>query len=343
MRATITGFVLALGLCAARPASADTSGQQLAEHAGQSLIGAPAPALVLTTIDGQRIDLSRLYGQKAVYLKFWATWCVPCRQQMPHFEHTFENAGQDLAVIAVNAGFNDSLDDVKAYRQTVGLKMPIVIDDGRLADALHLRVTPQHIVIARDGRIIYIGHLVDDRLEAALQSARARPVEAVANTATASPHAATLGVGAHVPNLSLTAVDGTILSLADPASQRSTVLMFMSPWCESYLEQSRPQRSAACRRAREQSETLAAQSGMRWVGIASGLWATTDDLSEYRLKQHVAVPLALDESGGLFRRFGVRDVPTFVVVNSRGVIVNRVDEVTDHLHDDLSKSASRAL
>ena len=64
---------------------AATSGQQLAESAGRSLIGKPAPRFVVTTIDGETIDLGRLYGKQAVYLKFWATWCVPCREQMPHF------------------------------------------------------------------------------------------------------------------------------------------------------------------------------------------------------------------------------------------------------------------
>ena len=339
MRSPHLAIGLLLGCSLAGPTLADTSGQQLAERAGQSLIGSPAPPLVLTTIDGQRIDLSKLYGHKAVYLKFWATWCVPCRQQMPHFEHTFENSGSDLAVIAVNAGFNDSIDDVKAYRESVGLKMPIVIDDGRLADALHLRVTPQHIVIGRDGRIVYIGHLVDERLETALQTARAEPVENVAAASDASVHTAALGIGARVPNLSLTAIDGTILSLQDPASQRSTVILFMSPWCESYLAQTRPQRATACKRAREQSEQLVVHSGARWIGIASGLWATTEDLAEYRTQLGVTIPLALDESGALFRRFGVKDVPVFIVVNARGEITGRIDAVSDHLQDDLTKAA----
>jgi len=63
--------------------------------------------MVLKTIDGQQIDLGSLYGKQAVYLKFWATWCVPRREQMPHFERTFGSAGPDLGVIAINGGFND--------------------------------------------------------------------------------------------------------------------------------------------------------------------------------------------------------------------------------------------
>src|SRR5271165_3663951 len=153
-------------------ARAAGSGQQLAENAGRSLLGKPAPRLVLTTIDGDPIDLGRLYGKQAVYLKFWATWCVPCREQMPHFEHTYETAGPDLAVIAVNAGFDDSVEEIQKYRRALGITMPIVLDDGQLGAAFNLRVTPQHIVIGRDGRIQYVGHLADERLDAALLAAR---------------------------------------------------------------------------------------------------------------------------------------------------------------------------
>lgn len=57
--------------------------------AREGILGTPAPAIKLTTIDGDTIDLSELYGKKAVYLKFWATWCIPCRAQMPHFENVY--------------------------------------------------------------------------------------------------------------------------------------------------------------------------------------------------------------------------------------------------------------
>lgn len=334
---------LALSQCLVVPVSADSEGQQLAQQAGQSLIGSSAPALVLKTIDGQTIDLGKLYGKKAVYLKFWATWCVPCRQQMPHFENAYEHAGPGLAVIAINAGFNDSLEDVQAYRRAVGLKMPIVIDDGRLADAFHLRVTPQHIVIGRDGEITYIGHLVDDRLEAALTAARARPAKAVAAAKSTAGRASTLSIGARVTTLSLTGLDGSALALADPAASRPTVIFFLSPWCESYLKKSRPERSAACRRAREQSERLSSDAKVRWIGVASGLWSTAADLGGYRDQHRIDMPLALDESGAIFRSFGVRDVPVFIVVSSKGEIIGRVNGTNDHLDEQLSRSGLHIL
>src|SRR5271167_3501238 len=128
----IRNFALVTSLLFVSTAGAEITGQQRAEAAGHDLLGTPAPRLVVKTIDGDTIDLGSLYGKQAVYLKFWATWCVPCREQMPHFEHTYQTAGADLAVIAVNAGFDDSVDQIRQYRRKLGITMPIVRDDGSL-------------------------------------------------------------------------------------------------------------------------------------------------------------------------------------------------------------------
>src|SRR5579859_544166 len=116
MRVSPFFSVLMLGAAAAVSHAANT-GRDLAQTAGRPLIGKPAPSLIVKTIDGESIDLGSVYGKQAVYLKFWATWCVPCRQQMPHFQHAFETAGPDMAVIAINTGFNDSVDAVLKYRK----------------------------------------------------------------------------------------------------------------------------------------------------------------------------------------------------------------------------------
>jgi len=321
-----------------------SNGQERAEAAGASLIGTPAPAVKLTTIDGQTIDLGRLYGHKAVYLKFWATWCVPCREQMPHFEHTYEQQGSDLAVIAINAGFNDSVADIRTYRQKLGLKMPIVLDDGSLGGALNLRVTPEHVVIGRDGKILYIGHFVDDKLETALKAARAEPAQAaqavpvsMSSISARSAHSApaAIALGTTLPDLSIRTTDGESLPLRDPAGSRSTVVMFLSPWCESYLAESRPARAAQCRSAREQSEALAKQGNARWIGVASGLWATSEELIKYRDDNHIAIPLSIDETGATFRAFAVKEVPTFLVIDPKGRLSRRIDKVSDHLAGQL--------
>jgi peroxiredoxin len=315
-------------LLAATAAHAGVTGQQRAEAAGHDLVGSPAPRMVLKTIDGQSIDLGSLYGKKAVYLKFWATWCVPCREQMPHFERTYEAAGSDLAVIAVNAGFNDSIDDVRTYRKQLGIKMPIVIDDGSLGAALNLRVTPQHVVIGRDGRIQYVGHLANDRLDAAIQAARTSPATpgndasvGAKKTLQAEP-----GSADRAPQFSATTLDGSQFSLLQPAAQQPAVLVFLSPWCESYLETSRAAVSANCREVRVQVDALAKKyPQVRWLGVASGIWATKEELGKYKTDYKVTIPLTLDESGVLFRTFQVRNVPTVIVIDTHGHIEHRFE------------------
>ncbi len=320
---TLLGLVLLAPICVG-----DTSGQRLAESAGRGLDGADAPRLVLKTIDGGTIDLGALYGKKAVYVKLWATWCVPCREQMPHFEHAFETAGPDLAVIAINIGFNDSLEEVEKYRKTVGITMPIVFDeDGHVGAAFNLRVTPQHIVIGRDGRIQYVGHLADQRLDAALVAARSGGTAASVTGAggAGKPLARQLGVGDLLPAQAVKLLGGRPFQMRDATAHRPIVLVFLSPWCETYLATTRPTVAANCRAARLQVKDRAAARDARWLGVASGLWITAADLRKYRSDYDVTIPLTLDASSGLFREFGVNDVPTLIVADGQGRIVQRVE------------------
>ncbi|SFS17625.1 Peroxiredoxin [Dyella sp. OK004] len=316
------------------------SGQQRAEAAGHSLIGTPAPRLKLKTIDGQTIDLASLYGKKAVYLKFWATWCVPCREQMPHLERTFEQAGPDLAVIAIDVGFDDSVEEVRKYQRAVGLGMPIVFDgDGSLGEAFHLRVTPQHVVIGRDGRVLYIGHEANAKLDAALLAARSATPTAIAQAAQPPKDEPHYDVGDSVPGFTAKTLDGKAFPLLD--AKRPTVLAFLSPWCESYLATSRPGLAQSCRAMREQVTALSGNSRVRWLGVASGLWASRDDLAKYRDEHHISMPLTLDDSGALFRRFRVTHVPTLLLLDAQGRIVRRVEEAGPSLGDALKTLSVR--
>jgi thiol-disulfide isomerase/thioredoxin len=338
--ATLLGVLVVVTAFLGDARAAEISGQQRAQAAGRLLLGTPAPRLILKTIDGDTIDLGALYGKKAVYLKFWATWCVPCRQQMPHFEHAYENAGPDMAVIAIDVGFNDSVEAIRDYRKKLGITMPIVFDDGHLGLAFHVRVTPTHIVIGRDGRIAYVGHLADHELDAALVAARAgSPAEGMAAGAPERADPPPIGVGDRLPPWSLRTLDGQRFDLRKGGSQGELIaLVFLSPWCESYLETTRPEVSARCRSAREQIGALSAEPHIRWLGIASGLWANRDDLQEYRVKYQVRIPLTLDESGREFRAFRVNDVPTILVADASGKILRRIDAGTTGDAETLRKA-----
>ena len=323
---TICRLALLCGVLAVAPAPAETSGQQRAQAAGRAILGAPAPRLMMKTIDGDAIDLGSLYGKKAVYLKFWATWCVPCREQMPHFEHTYETAGPDMAVIAIDVGFNDSIEAIRDYRKKLAITMPIVFDDGSLVAAFHLRVTPTHVVIGRDGRILYVGHLADKELDAALIAARAPAARGPRAAAMAHDDSPPIGVGDPLPKRSLRTLDGQRFDFQSGAAQRKlTALVFLSPWCESYLATTRPEVAANCRNMRAQFTALGKDPRVRWLGIASGLWADSADLRQYRAEYQVTIPLTLDASGEVFRAFRVNDVPTILIADASGRIVKRIE------------------
>ena len=63
----------------------------------------------------------------------------------------------------------------------------------------------------------------------------------------------------------------------------------------------------------------------RWLGIASGIWTSPEDLSRYVTRYKVGIPLTLDESGALFNSFHVRNVPTIIAINGHGVIEQRIE------------------
>jgi hypothetical protein len=200
-----------------------------------------------------------------------------------------------------------------------------------LGAAFNLRVTPQHIVIGRNGRIQYVGHLADARLDAALVAARTlstgqgAPLARSTGTASEGIH---FEVGDLMSATPVRTLAGQSFKLRNTDIGQQTVLVFLSPWCESYLETTRPTVSKQCRIAREEVEALRTDHHVRWLGVASGLWATPEDLQEYRAKYKVSIPLTLDESGALFREFRVTNTPTLIVADSQGRIVRRVDPGT---------------
>jgi len=129
-----------------------------------------APAAQLSLLSGETLDLSKFRGNKPVYLKFWATWCQPCRKEMPHLQHTFEQYGQKMQVVAINLGFNDTLSQIKAFRKQYGLSVPIAIDSsGDLVQSFGVIGTPFHVLINKQGDIVHTSFKADEKLDAMIK------------------------------------------------------------------------------------------------------------------------------------------------------------------------------
>jgi peroxiredoxin len=97
---------------------------QEAANMGGLKVGAKAPDFELKTLSGDAVKLSDLKGKK-VMLNFWATWCPPCKAEMPAMEEFHKEAGDEVVILAVNI---DPHLDVKAFVDENGITFPIPLD-----------------------------------------------------------------------------------------------------------------------------------------------------------------------------------------------------------------------
>jgi cytochrome c biogenesis protein CcmG/thiol:disulfide interchange protein DsbE len=126
--------------------------------------GQPAPEFTAVTASGEQVALSD-YAGRPVILNFWATWCAPCRVEMPALQAASERyADQGVVVLAVNA--LESGDQVTEFMDELGLTFPAVLDPkGEIVDLYEVRVFPTTIWIDEQG-VVRAEHLgaLDDAL-----------------------------------------------------------------------------------------------------------------------------------------------------------------------------------
>ncbi len=109
------------------------------------------PAIDLVDLQGQRWNNERLKGH-AVVLNFWATWCAPCKEEMPSLQTLHELGGGEPVVIGVNV--RETASHVKRYVKTTGIGFPVLLDpQGELARRWGVTVYPTTFLIAPDGRV----------------------------------------------------------------------------------------------------------------------------------------------------------------------------------------------
>jgi cytochrome c biogenesis protein CcmG, thiol:disulfide interchange protein DsbE len=135
---------LLLALALAAPAAA----QPLKPSSGA------APALKLADLEGRRHDLAAYRG-KVVLINFWATWCEPCRDEMPSIERLRASLeGRPFAVLAVNLAEPEPR--IRKFLDAVPLRFTVLLDrDGQAARAWQAKLLPATYIVGPDGAIRY--------------------------------------------------------------------------------------------------------------------------------------------------------------------------------------------
>ncbi len=135
--------------------------------------GFAAPDFTLELLDGGTVTLSELRG-KVVLINLWASWCPPCRAEMPAIEAVYQaNKDQGLEVLAVNTTYQDSLPDAVAFIQQYGLTFPVPLDrTGEVARQYQLRALPSTFFVDRKGvirKVIVGGPMSEATIESTVQ------------------------------------------------------------------------------------------------------------------------------------------------------------------------------
>ncbi len=135
----------------------------------EPIVGGLPPGFSLFNLGGEEVSLSDFHGQPVV-INFWATWCAPCRVEMPALQSRFEKfKDQGLVVLAVD--FDEPADIVADFRDEFGLTFEILLDPGAEVQKLYRnRTYPTTFFIDPDG-VIQVQHFgpmtegqIDDNL-----------------------------------------------------------------------------------------------------------------------------------------------------------------------------------
>jgi cytochrome c biogenesis protein CcmG/thiol:disulfide interchange protein DsbE len=135
---------------------------------GPVRVGAEAPAYAAETMDGERAAISQLRG-RPVLLNVWATWCHPCRQEIPALEQLHRTyAPRGLHVVGVSIDQGDQQQGIREFLQEYGASYPIWLDpDGEIQTAYSTMGVPNTFLIGPDGTVLWkhVGPVTADNPE----------------------------------------------------------------------------------------------------------------------------------------------------------------------------------
>ncbi len=130
--------------------------------------GELVPDFVLSTLDGRQVRLAALRGSP-VLINFWATWCEPCKQEMPLIVEQYNwNKGRGLRVLAIDTLANDNIDDMQAFAKKFNMNFDVLVDKtDAVAGGWQVMGLPTTFFVKPDGTIakVHVGQMTADQLK----------------------------------------------------------------------------------------------------------------------------------------------------------------------------------
>lgn len=116
-------------------------------------VGQKAPDFSLTTLTGEQVRLSDYEG-KGVFINFWASWCAPCKEEMPDMEKQYQQMKDEgIEILAIN--FAQAEVVVSSFVNQMGLSFPILLDtDKAVSDRYGINPLPSSFFIDKDGIVV---------------------------------------------------------------------------------------------------------------------------------------------------------------------------------------------
>lgn len=256
---------------------------------------------------GGSANLKQTLGTKPLYLKFWATWCLDCRRELPNLQRAYEQYQDKIAIYAVNLNINETDEYIRRLQQKHNLTIPILMDNqGSLAGNFKFHGTPFHVLINAQGNVVYTTYNDDANLQQQLLQLADMTTDATVTQDAAEKSALPFHLMQKGPAL----------------------VYFAATWCDWYMQDIHPEMATNCtsatqilNRIHKQYPKLALQS------YVTHLWTEPADVKTYQEKFSITYPVHIDSNNVVARQLKSSQYPSLLLFNN-GKEVNRFEKFT---------------